>query len=138
KSDFVLNTGHAYDNIIRRNKAVFDAHPEYYGLYKGERNSSKICIGNPEVRALVVQYALNFFADNPGADSVSVDPSDGGKWCECDLCAALGTVSDRALTLANEVSAALEASHPGKYVAMYAYNQHAPPPTITARPRVII
>jgi len=135
---FVLNTGHAYDGIIRRHKAEFDKHPEYYGLLDGERKSSKICIANPAVRELVVRYALDFFERSPSADSVSVDPSDGGGWCECAACAALGTPSDRALTLANDVSAALEAGLPGKYVAMYAYSHHSPPPAIRARPRVII
>ena len=135
---FVLNTGHAYDGIIRRYKAEFDKHPEYYGLLGGERKSSKICIANPGVRELVVRYALDFFERTPSADSVSVDPSDGGGWCECAPCAALGTPSDRALTLANAVSEALEARLPGKYVAMYAYSHHSPPPSLPARPRVII
>jgi len=135
---FVLNTGHAYDGIIRGHKAEFDKHPEYYGLLDGKRTSSKICIANPAVRELVVRYALDFFKRSPSADSVSVDPSDGGGWCECAACAALGTPSDRALTLANDVSAALEAGLPGKYVAMYAYSHHSPPPNIPARPRVII
>ncbi len=135
---FVLNTGHAYDGIIRRHKPEFDKHPEYYGLLDGERKSSKICIANPAVRELVVRYALDFFKRSPSADSVSVDPSDGGGWCECAECAALGTPSDRALTLANDVSEALEAGLPGKYVAMYAYSHHSPPPSIRARPRVII
>jgi len=135
---FALHTSHAYDGIIRRHKAEFDAHPEYYGLLGGERKSSKICIANPAVRELVVQDALDFFKRSPSADSVSVDPSDGGGWCECPKCAALGTPSDRALVLANQVSEALEAGLPGKYVAMYAYNHHSPPPSIRARPRVII
>lgn len=135
---FALNTGHAYGGIIRRYQAVFDEHPEYLGLVGGERRSTKLCVSNPDVRALAVRYAREFFAKDPGADSVSIDPSDGGGWCECDACRRLGSPSDRALTLANEISRVLEADHPGKYVAMYAYHEHAAPPAIEARPRVIV
>jgi hypothetical protein len=47
-------------------------------------------------------------------------------------CAKLGSPSDRALTLANDVGEALEERYPGKYVAMYAYNFHQAPPSIQA------
>lgn len=135
---FVLNTGHAYDGIISKYKAEFTQHPEYLGLLNGERKSTKLCVSNAGLRELVVRYAKDFFAKNPQADSVSIDPSDGGGWCECEPCRAIGSPSDRALTLANEISSVLEADYPAKYVALYAYNQHAPPPRINARPRVIV
>jgi hypothetical protein len=137
-SAFVLNTGHAYDAIIQRFHDVFSAHPEYLGLLDGQRQSSKLCISNPSVRELVVRYAIDYFRKHPESDSVSVEPSDGGGWCECAQCVALGSPSDRALTLANEVSAALEKDWPGKYVGLYAYHLHSPPPKIRARPRVIV
>ena len=35
----VLNTGHAYDGILSRNKKAFADHPEYLGLVNGERKS---------------------------------------------------------------------------------------------------
>lgn len=139
---FKLNTGHAYGNIIHRNQAVFDAHPEYYALNDGERHiaaQAKFCISNPGLRQLVVDFADKFFAENPDADCFSVDPSDGLNWCECDPCALIGTPSDQALMLANDVSELLEKKYPDKYVAMYAYNMHGPPPTkVRARERVII
>lgn len=137
--DFQLNTGHSYDNFIHKNEAIFKEHPEYYGLWEGKRNSTKVCIGNPDLRKLFVAFADKFLTENPMEDSVSVDPSDGGKWCQCDLCHAIGTPSDRALTLANEVAEMIAAKHPDKFVAFYAYNEHAPAPTkVTARPEVIV
>jgi hypothetical protein len=137
-SAFQLNSGHAYDNIIHRNQAEFKAHPEYYGLRKGQRDSSKLCISNPGLRDLVLRHVDATFAKSPQANTISVDPSDGGGWCECAPCAEIGPPSNRALLLANTVAAHLEAKYPDKYVAMYAYNEHAPPPTINAHPRVII
>jgi hypothetical protein len=134
----VLNTGHAYDGILSRNKAAFAAHPEYLGLVGGVRKSTKFCISNPSLRQLVVDDALKQFAANLSLQSVSMDPSDGGNWCECDACAKLGSVTDRAITLANETAAAVVAKYPGKLVGMYAYNYHSPPPNIRVHPAVVI
>ena len=68
-----------------------------------------------------------------------MDPSDGGNWCECEPCAAIGSPSDRALTLANLVAVAINELGIGeRYVGMYAYNEHGAPPSIAVHPNVII
>jgi hypothetical protein len=133
-----LVSGHAYDQIIRRHEAEFQKHPEYLALVNGKRQSSKFCISNPGLRKLVVDYALAYCAAKPSAQSISLEPSDGGGWCECEQCKAMGSVSDRAVTLANDVAAAVTAKYGDKYVGMYAYNQHSPPPTIKVHPHVVI
>ncbi len=136
-----LHTGHSYGGIIRGLKKEFDAHPEFYPLIDGQRRPSpeaKLCIGNERLRRLVCDYEVGQFARNPDLESVSLDPSDGGGWCECDLCGRLGSVSDRALLLANEVAAAVNARYPGKYVGIYAYSYHSPPPSIRVHPNVIV
>ncbi|MHC4641351.1 MAG: DUF4838 domain-containing protein, partial [Planctomycetota bacterium] len=137
-SGFTLNISHAYESIIRQNKASFDANPQFMGLFDGERKSSKLCIGNPDLRKLVANHAIKYFENDPDRDSISMDPSDGGNWCQCDKCAALGSISDRALTLANQVARAIESKFENKYVGMYAYNYHSPPPSIRVHPNVII
>ena len=93
-SGVTLSTGHAYDGIIARNKAAFAEHPEYLGLVGGERKSTKLCVSNPGLRRLVIEDALTQLAKDPRPDSVSVDPSDGLGWCECEDCRAIGSVSD--------------------------------------------
>jgi len=139
---FRLNSGHAYESIIAANKAAFDAHPEYYSLVNGKRltgGDAKLCISNPDLRKLVVYWAVRQVKANPDIDSLSLEPSDGDNWCECDACRKMGSPSDRALTLANEVAAAINGLGLGdKYVGMYAYNRHCPPPTIKVDPHVII
>ena len=51
----------------------------------------------------------------------------------------MGSISDRALTLANDVAVAINELELGdQYVGMYAYNRHSPPPTIRVHPKVII
>ncbi len=141
-SSFTLNTGHAYGGIVRRNKKTFAEHPEYFALVDGERRTganAKFCISNAELRQLVVDDAIREMKTRPDQDSLSMDPSDGGGWCECDQCRAMGSVSDRALTLANDVAVAINKLDLGeKYVGMYAYNDHSPPPNISADPHVII
>ncbi len=133
-----LKTGHSYDGIMARHKTEFAEHPEYLALIDGQRKAPKFCIANAGLRKLVCDDALAQLAADPTLDSVSCDPSDGGGWCECAECAKLGSVSDQALTLANEVARAVQAKYPGKLVGMYAYNQHSPVPSIQAEPNVVI
>ncbi|MCY3022621.1 MAG: DUF4838 domain-containing protein [Planctomycetota bacterium] len=139
---FDLNSGHSYENIIAANKAEFDKHPEYYALVGGERKlrgDVKFCISNPDLRKLVADHAVRCFKQNPKADSISMDPSDGGNWCECEACGKMGGVSNRVLTLANEAAAAINGLGLGpRYVGMYAYNKHCAPPTIKVHPNVIV
>ena len=138
RGGFKLNTGHAYRAIIRNNQAAFDAHPEYLALVDGKRQGYKFCISNPGLRRLVVDDALRQFEEDPDRDSVSVDPSDGGGWCECEPCAEFAGISDRVLTLANQVAAAVTEGHPHRRVGIYAYGFHSPPPTIRVHPNVIV
>lgn len=136
-----LNTGHAYDGIIRANKAEFEKHPEYYALVGGQRRpgpNPKLCISNPGLRQLVARHAVAQFEKNPALDSISVDPSDGGGWCECEPCERAGSVSDRVVMLANEVAEAVNARFAEKFVGTYAYNYHSPPPAIRVHPRVVV
>lgn len=140
-SGIEIHSGHAYDGILSRNKSEFDVHPEYLALVNSERGGArakKFCISNVGLRQLVVRDTLNQFAKEPARDCVSLDPSDGGGWCECEECRKLGSVSDRALTLANAAAVAVAEKLPGKFVAMYAYNEHSPPPSIRVQPRVVI
>ena len=68
-----------------------------------------------------------------------MDPSDGGHWCECQRLAEVGPVSDRAILLANETAEAINALDLGdKFVGIYVYNLHSPPPTIRVHPKVIV
>ncbi len=135
---FDLHTGHSGEDLIKRHREAFDEHPEYLALVGGRRVSAKLCLSNPALRRLVVDDALTRLSKDPALDTISVEPSDGEGWCECEACRALGAPSDRILLLANDVSGELEKGHPGKYVAFYAYNRHAAPPAARVRERVIV
>lgn len=136
-----LSTGHAYDGIVKALKKEFANHNEYWPLLNNERKevrNPKPCLGNPELRSLIVRNAVEQVRKNPLLDSVSMDPSDGGGWCECKLCSKLGSVSDQAITLSNEVAAAINQEFPGKLVGIYGYNFHSPPPNIKVHPKVVV
>ncbi len=142
-SSFDLRTGHAYGGIVARNQEAFEKHPEYFALVDGTRQTTggdrKFCISNPDLRQLVVDDAVRRVKAHPERESISMDPSDGGGWCECEDCVAMGSVSDRALTLANKVAEAINKLGLGpKHVGMYAYNKHSPPPSIQVHPKVIV
>ena len=134
----VLNSGHAYDGIRARQAPAFSAHPEYLALVNGVRTGPKLANANPGLRQLCVDDSRTLLAATPTLDSLSMEPSDGGGWDEGSESAALGSISDQALSLANHVAAAIEASHPGKLVGMYAYNQHSPPPNLAGLPNVVV
>jgi hypothetical protein len=85
-----------------------------------------------------VGWAVEQFKRQPELDSISMDPSDGGGWCECEGCKVMGSVSTRVVTLANEVAQAINTLDLGpKYVGHYAYNFHSAPPAIRIHPFVI-
>ncbi|MCL2120069.1 MAG: DUF4838 domain-containing protein [Planctomycetaceae bacterium] len=132
---FDLQSGHAYDSIMAANRKEFEKHPEYFSMIDGKRTvnwgDQKFCISNPGLRKLVVDYAVRDFRENPERDSISMDPSDGGGWCQCDECAKLGSPSNRVVILATEVAEAIKKLDLGeKAIGFYAYNEHCSPPTI--------
>lgn len=145
KPSFTLHTGHAYLALIRRNRQVFDENPAFYAKVDGERKyrggNTKICIGNARLRELVVEDAIRQVEADPDRDSISLDPSDGGGWCDetCEKCAPLGSVSDRVVILCNQVAEALaERFSRTYYVGIYAYNDYSPAPTLDVHPNVIV
>ncbi len=138
RSGFPISTHHIYQSILSQRRAVFDAHPEYLGLVNGKRRSSKFCISNPGLRQVVVDWALDYFERQPEALSVSMEPSDGGGWCECADCAALGSITDRMILLCNTVAEAVNENYPGKFVGTLSYYQHTLPPSLEIHPNVAV
>ncbi len=139
----LLESGHSYDRILADLKEEFVRHPEYLALVGGKRRpvpgETKFCIANPGLRKLVARYAVDHFTRHRDAASISLDPSDGLSWCECKECRALGSVSDRVITLANEAAAAIRARHGrDRLVSIYAYAAHAPPPRLRVDEQVVV
>jgi len=142
---FNVANSHVYDAIVATRRAEFEQHPEYLALVDGvrrpiERDDNKFCISNPGLRAVVIDWAEKYFESHRDrVDGVSMEPSDGLGWCECEACGRLGSVTDRVVYLANEVASALdERFDRDVYVGILAYSAHSPPPSIPVHPRVVI
>ena len=139
-----LITNHAYAAIVSRHEAEFAAHPEYYAEIDGVRDVDagggvKFDISNADLRQLVTDDTLALFAADSSLQSASLDPSDGGGWGNSAAEEALGSISDRVIMLANQAAAAVDAVYPSqKYIGIYAYNKHSPPPNIAVNPRVVV
>lgn len=130
--------GHAYAQIANPNEH-FAEHMEWFPMIDGKRvPRGQLCTSNPEVVKRAIEYARMYFRNNPDATVVSLSPNDGGGYCECPKCEALGSISDRTLIFANQVADAIRDEFPGKYVAFYAYYLNAPPPTVDGRDNVIV
>ncbi len=51
-----IQCGHAWQSIIADNQAVFAAHPEYRALTGGKRQGEQLCVSNPAVRTLAIDW----------------------------------------------------------------------------------
>lgn len=137
-SSFRVHAGHAWQSIIAAHKKLFEEHPEYRALVKGTRQGEQLCVSNPAVRRLAVEYALAQLARRPEQEMVSLECSDGVGQCECEACQKLGSISDRVFGLANEAARAVRAKYPGKMVGLLAYSEHSEPPSFDLEPNVYV
>ena len=135
---FTVYAGHAWQAIIADNKNAFAEHPQYLALMKGERKGPQLCVSNPQVQRLAVQWAFKFLEKNPDREMVSMECSDGYGQCECAACVKLGSVSDRVFGLANHVALEVGKKFPGKLVGCLAYAQHSEPPSFALEPNVYV
>lgn len=137
-SSFKVHAGHAWQSIILANKKTFAEHPEYLALVKGKRQGEQLCVSNPAVRQLAIDWALAQLAQRPDAEMVSMECSDGAGQCECEHCKKLGSISDRVFGLANDVAKVVAQKRPGKMVGCLAYSEHSEPPSFALEPNVYV
>ncbi len=133
---FGVHCSHSYAWHIPRRE--FKEHPEWFALVDGKRKPTQLCVTNPEVRARVIRHTLEIFRQTPQRNMVSVEPNDGGGYCRCPECRALGSESDQVFFLANTVARALRREFPDKWVGLYAYAGHAEPPSFPIEPGVYV
>lgn len=134
--DFPVDCGHAYERYIPRRE--FERHPEWFALVDGKRRPTQLCVSNPEVQRRVIDGVLQLFRGNPNRLMVSVEPNDGGGYCECENCRIIGSPSDQAFFLANKVAETIRKEFPGKFVGLLAYAFHSDPPRFRISPGVYV
>jgi hypothetical protein len=145
------NINHAYANFVPGH--LFKDHPDYFawvsadGMQPGDKqNGLQPCTTHPEVVKMFTEGALSILRkrgqlDPAATGLISVSPNDNtGNMCRCERCRQVGSYSDCALLLANQVAEALQGEFPKTKVGFMAYGRVSPPPTniSKAHPNVIV
>jgi len=150
--------GHAFLAHVPPEK-YWKTNPEYFAEIKGKRqcpaylNSKKrirkwcgwqLCTSNPKVVDIVAENVCKTFAKYPKIKVVGISPNDGGGWCECPKCKALGHgknsgLTKRLFTYANAVAKKVAKKYPDKYVLMFAYGDYVKvPENLKLEPNIIV
>jgi len=137
---FVIYPGiyHTQTAILPHAK-YFREHPEFFALVNGKRSGNpecKLCTSNPAVAAEVARNMARFLDEKPQISLISLSPTDGMLWCECEQCKALDEtdvprdqkMSRRMLLFYNAVAAELRKSHPEAQMLVGAYHVYTWPP----------
>jgi hypothetical protein len=140
--------GHSGEAFNLANKATLLQHPEYLakidGKYVPWSLTAKLNTANPDAVKLYVDWTVERFrkmrATDPHAFAISVDPSDGGGHCNSDECKTIGngSASDQTFYIANQAAKAVRKEFPDGWVNLYAYNEHAMPPSFALEPNVYV
>ena len=126
-----VGTGHVLANIVPN--SLFAEHPEYFALIDGKRKAGNVnvqrCFSNPDVVQLAIDYTRRDFERYPDMRFAALNANDGGGWCECDKCKAMGpTQAHRSLAFANAVAQANEKLYPRRGYLILAYQGTLDPP----------
>jgi hypothetical protein len=140
--------GHAGEDFNLRQKKTLLAHPEYLAQVNGKRTPWSL-IAKPDAsnNGLVKLYVADrldrlagFLKNDPGYFAISVEPADGGGYCDSGPCTQIGngSASDQVFYLANETAKAVHEKFPGHDVSLLAYAFHAAPPSFDLQPNVYV
>jgi hypothetical protein len=84
----VFKHSHTFDEFLPSDR-YFDAHPEYYALVKGARDTRQLDTSNPEVIEVLSRNIIQFMKEHSRLDMITLFPGDGLGFCECPRCKAL-------------------------------------------------
>ena len=122
---------HSLASGIVPRDVFFETHPEYYALTErsGKRESTQLCLSNPEVVEQAKKDVLENIEKNYDPDAalniVSVTQSDNQDYCVCDNCNAIaqkyGGQSGLMIWFVNQIAEAVEAEYPDVVVDTFAY-----------------
>lgn len=138
--------GHVGSAFAAAHRVELETHSDWRAELKGVRApwspNLKLCASSTGAVAAFVSDRLDalgkLIQQDQDAFAISVEPADGGGHCECARCRALGGVSERVFTLANAVARGAQQRYPGRWVSLYAYNEHAAVPSITLEPNLFV
>ena len=154
--EFILD-GHAGEDFNLQNKDFLIAHPDYLASVDGKSvwsETAQLNPTNPDAVKMWTDYSLKKYRavrasnpDSPHAFAVSVDPADGGGFCNSAECRAMFQAkgeseqtfySNQVFYVANQVAKAVRQEFPDGYVNLYAYANHSAPPSLPLEPNVYV
>ncbi|MDL2294262.1 DUF4838 domain-containing protein [Ruminococcaceae bacterium OttesenSCG-928-D13] len=124
---------HSFDMIVPVDRH-FDSHPEYFSMVDGQRirERTQLCLTNPDVLRLTVEWVLDWIEKNPQVSVVSVSQNDWYNPCECPACKALddaeGSHAGSLIHFVNAVAEQVEQRYPDVVISTlaYQYTRRAP------------
>lgn len=142
---FPVTIGHVYQTIVSNNKETFKEHPEYFAgnIKKGDIPViAKFNVANKGLVELVKKDAVARIREarriGHSSHMISMEPSDGGGFCESADCRKIGGPSEQVFYLANEVARHIRKEFPGVWVGSLAYNEHILPVKQKLEPNVFV
>ena len=126
-STLQIGSTHGFGGLYNENKAFFNDTAGRRAGFENGQGTGQICIHDPTVRSQLVTWVKEKFDASPELNSFSMEPLDGGEWCDDG---SGDSISDQMVRFANHVQDALvENGHGDKIIGILAYNDHYPPPT---------
>ncbi len=133
----ILGWCHTSNALLPPDK-YFSAHPDWYALVDGKRQTTQLCLSNDEMRKELTRAALEWIAKDPTAGIISISQNDCGGWCQCPKCRAIeqeeGSPSGPLIRFVNAVAEEIEKKYPDMLVETLAY-QYTRKPPLHVRPR---
>ncbi len=137
--------GHAYDDIVNRNKEAFLSHPEWFYPRppKGTiPEDPKFDLANEELIQFITNDVLKRLEAAKRAGKplqmISLCPSDGPGTCNTGACQKLGTISDRVYYLINRVAKVVRQKYPSTWISGMAYGEYSDAPTYKLEPNTFV
>ncbi|MFC1454102.1 DUF4838 domain-containing protein [Verrucomicrobiota bacterium] len=112
-------------------KEMQEAHPEYYALIKGKRDTEwrgmgRSCLSSKGLERECIKFG-RFMFDHYKQPHISLFPEDGFRICECEDCKGK-TASELVWGFVDRVARELYKTHPDRIVLCAAYTSYVEPP----------
>ena len=118
---------HTFFSLCSPDK-YFATHPEYFGMWDGQRTPAQLCLSNPEVVDIVVASLREAMQKTPQYRIWNVSQMDNGQPCTCPQCKALDDrEGGHAATIINFVNQ-VAAHFPDKTISTLVYWYSMEPP----------
>ncbi len=143
KVEYTGSSAHTFTNFCSAD-VYFEEHPEYFALNGKIRDRGSLCLTNPDVLQLAIDYTRGLLEQDPNARMISITQNDNVVWCMCDECKAVyeeegGHYSGTMLRFANAIARDIAKDYPNVFIDTFAYLQTASAPTKTvAEDNVIV